>query len=144
MNFFTGVPFGLHRVAPYYYIPAFHEPGPALEVTINRSRYEALPADLQKIVQYAISSVAGETLADFTCHNIQALLEQHGVELRAFPEPVVEEMGRITAEVLENLAAADELTGRVYASFRDCLGKAVPYSERMLGTLLRWRTMVVG
>jgi len=139
--------FGLHRVAPYYYVPAFHEPGPALEVTINRARFEALPGDLQMIVQYAVSSVAGETLADFTYHNIQALpvlLDEHGVELRTFPDPVVAELGRVTAEVLEEIAAEDPLTGRVYASFRDYLGKAVPYSERMLGTLLRWRRMVAG
>ena len=137
--------FGLHRVAQYYYLPAFHEPGPGLEVSINRARFDALPADLQKIVEYAAGSVASTTDADFTFHNIQSLgplVEEHGAELRTFSEEIVRELGRVSLEVIEEIGAESPLAGRILASYRDYLAKAVPYNERMLGTMLRQRSMV--
>src|SRR3546814_10846919 len=57
--------FGLHQVAKYYYMPAFHEPGPGLEVVVNKARFEELPGDLKKIVEYAVGSVAHTTVGDF-------------------------------------------------------------------------------
>ena len=36
---------GLHKTAPYYYYPGWHEPGTMLEFGFNRKAYEALPVD---------------------------------------------------------------------------------------------------
>ncbi len=138
--------FGLYRVASYYYLPAFHEPGPGLEVVVNQESLAALPNDLQKIVQYAVSSVANETLADFTYHNIVSLdplIEEHGVEIRQFSDEIVQELGRVTAEVMEEEAAADELTGRVHAAYMDFLQKAAAYSARMEQVGLSQRSAVL-
>lgn len=139
--------FGLYRVAKFYYMPAFHEPGPGLEVVVNKARYDALPADLQQIVQYACSSVANETLADFHYHNIVSLdplVAQHGVELREFPDEIVRELGRVSREVLEEGAAGDPLTGRVHASYMAFLRQAARYAVRMDEASLRQRAMVLG
>src|SRR3546814_13514471 len=65
--------FGLHQVAKYYYMPAFHEPGPGLEVVVNKARFEELPGDLKKIVEYAVGSVAHTTDGDFHYHNVVSL-----------------------------------------------------------------------
>ena len=138
--------FGLYRVASYYYLPAFHEPGPGLEVVVNQESLAALPTDLQKIVQYAVSSVANETLADFTYHNIVSLdplIEEHGVEIRQFSDEIVQELGRVTAEVMEEEAATDELTGRVHAAYMDFLRKADAYSARMDQVSLSQRSAVL-
>ena len=139
--------FGLYRVAEYYYLPAFHEPGPGLEVTVNQESFQALPDDLQKIVQYAVSSVSNETTADFTYHNIVSLptLEQeHGVKLRTFPDEIVAELGRVTLEVLEEEAAKDAQTGRVMDSYMAFARQAAAYSARMAQPSLRWRGLVYG
>ena len=45
--------FGLFRAAKYYYSPGWHEPGPTLECMINKEAFDALPADLQAIVEHA-------------------------------------------------------------------------------------------
>src|SRR3546814_19809206 len=66
------IAFGLQKVAKYYYVPAFHEPGPGLEISVNKAKFEALPADLQAIVRYAAAAPAQDTTTDFTYHNIQA------------------------------------------------------------------------
>src|SRR3546814_11320122 len=45
------IAFGLQKVAKYYYVPAFHEPGPGLEISVNTATFEALPASRQAIVR---------------------------------------------------------------------------------------------
>ena len=137
--------FGLHQVADYYYVPAFHEPGPGLEVAVNRDRFEALPADLQAIVRYAVSSVSDATTADFTYHNITALgplIDDHGVQVRQFPDDIVAEFGRVTREVLADLAAEDAMTARVYESYRAFLDQAVHYNDLMDREMLRQRALI--
>ncbi|MGP1397869.1 MAG: TRAP transporter substrate-binding protein [Inquilinaceae bacterium] len=139
--------FGLYRIAKFYYMPAFHEPGPGLEVTVNKARYDALPADLQKIIEYAASSVANETLADFSYHNIVSLdplLQDHDVQLRTFSEEIVAELGRISLEVLEEIGASDPFTTRVHDSYMAFLRQAARYSHQMEGTMLRQRAEALG
>ena len=139
--------FGLHRVADYYYMPAFHEPGPGLEVTVNRARFDALPTDLQKIVEYAAASVTATTDADFTFHNIQSLaplVEEHGVELRTFSDDIVRELGRVSLEVIDEIGETSPLAGRILESYRTFLRKSVSYGERMTAPMLRQRALVHG
>ena len=139
--------FGLHRVAKYYYLPAFHEPGPGLEVAVNTEKFAALPDDLQQIVQYAVQSVANESIADFHYHNVvslRPLVEEHGVELREFNEEIVAELGRISLEVLDEIGASDPLTARVHQSYTAFLKEAVNYSAHMDQASLRQRALAFG
>ncbi len=62
---------GLHKFAKYYYMPGVHEPGPSLEVIVNRGLFNKLPEDLQAIVRNAAQATAIETLYDFTFRNIE-------------------------------------------------------------------------
>ena len=113
-------------------MPAFHEPGPGLEIIVNREKYEALPADLQKIIEVAAAAAAHRTLADFTFHNIvtlEPLLAEQGVEIRTFSDDIVRALGRTNREVLDELAASDELTGKVHASFESFLRQANRYGQ---------------
>lgn len=123
--------FGLHQVAKYYYMPAFHEAGPALEVSVNKKRYDELPADLQQIVAAAATATATTTLADFTYHNIlslQPLVEKHGVQLRRWPDDVVVAMGKATKEVLSEITAQDPMAAKIHASFESYLTQARSYA----------------
>jgi TRAP-type mannitol/chloroaromatic compound transport system substrate-binding protein len=57
--------------------------------------------------------------ADFEASNGEALkilVEEHGVELRAFPDEVLDELRRASFEVIEELAARDEMAAKVWAS----------------------------
>ena len=65
--------FGLYKVAKFYYVPAFHEPGPGLEVIVNKAAWDGLTPDLQAIIEAAASAAASETYADFVYHNIEFL-----------------------------------------------------------------------
>ena len=134
--------FGLDRVAKYYYLPAFHEAGPALELLVNKEKFSALPADLQDIVRGAAMASAAEALADFTFHNIEAfarLTAEGGPELREWPEPVTAALARVSGEVLAELAASSELAGRVAASHDAYLAKARQWSRWSDGAMLALR-----
>ncbi|MGF1475180.1 MAG: TRAP transporter substrate-binding protein [Geminicoccaceae bacterium] len=136
--------FGLYKSAKYYYLPAFHEPGPGLEVIVNKDRLEALPEDLRAIVEAATTALAMETTADFTFNNIEALdplVSENDVELRTFPDDVVVELGRVTREVYDDLAATDELTGKIHESFINYLTKANAYAEVMDRRMLAMRAL---
>lgn len=134
--------FGLDKVARYYYLPAFHEAGPSLELLVSKKKFEALPADLQEIVRGAALATAAETLADFTFHNIEAfarLVAAGGTELREWPEPVAAAMAKASNEVLAELAATSDLSGRIAASYSDYLAKARNWSEWSDAAMLRLR-----
>ncbi len=44
---------GFHEITDYFTGPGFHQPSCLFEITINKDAYEALPPDLQYIVEYA-------------------------------------------------------------------------------------------
>lgn len=139
--------FGLFRVAEYYYVPAFHEVGPTAELLINRRAWDALPDDLKAVVEEAAAASAMRYHADYAYHNVpalEALVEEHGVELRTFPDEVVEALGRVSLEVLEELGSRNELTRRIHDSYMGFLLKANPYSQWFDRRLYAMRDIALG
>ena len=116
---FNDEAFGLPQAARYYYYPGWHEPGTALEGIVNREAYEALPPDLQQIIETACQAATLDMLSEFTARNGEALvrIRASGTDIRPFPDDVIAELKRISAEVLQEIAAEDEMSGKVYASF---------------------------
>ncbi len=135
------IAFGLADVAKHYYLPAFHEPGPALECLVNAEAYAALPPDLQAIVKEAASATALESLGEFAFYNAQAFatLGDLGVTVHTWPEDVVVALRSSSEDVLAELAAANELCGRIHASYADYLTKAVAYADASEREMLRLR-----
>jgi len=118
---YNDLAFGLFRAAKYYYYPGWHEPGTGLECMINQQAWNTLPADLQAIVTIACQASVMDTLSDFTYNNgiaLKKLVEEHGVELRRFPDEVLDRLEEISIELLEEMAAENELMGRIYASYK--------------------------
>lgn len=137
------IAFGLHRMARYYYMPGVLEPGPGLEVMINRGVWEELPEDLQEAVRSAAHATAYETYADFLYHNtesFQTLLADEDVTIRSFPEEVTKAMAEAMVEVLDDLAAGDEVFAKVRASHDDFLRKSIAYAPNAEEGVLTART----
>lgn len=123
---------GLYKNARYYYYPGWHEPGTVLDCFINRAKFEALPADLQAIVRAANTAVNQIVLSEFIARNNTALTKlvtEHGVELRPFPAPVLSELGRISEEVVGELAAQDPLSRKVHDSITRFRRQATEWSK---------------
>ena len=123
--------FGFYKNASFYYVPAFHEPGPALEVLANADFLAELDDDLKAIISGAAKATSMEAYSDFTYHNIEALpqlMDGKGVELRTWPEDVVKAMGREAEVVLAEVGEADAATKEVYDSFIAFRNKAAAYA----------------
>jgi TRAP-type mannitol/chloroaromatic compound transport system substrate-binding protein len=114
--------FGFHKAAKYYYYPGWHEPGPALEATINKDAWETLPADLQQIVEVACKASTQKMLDEYTANNnraLNSLVNEHDVQLRKFPDEVLAALKVTTDSVLEDLAETDETSREIYESFTE-------------------------
>ena len=121
---------GLHEVGRYYYYPGWQEPGAMLEFTINRDAWNELPSDLQAIVAHATRAVNQDMLDEFTARNnaaLQTLINDHGVELRKFPDDVLRKLQLSATEVYAELAADDPMSAKVYPSFKAFLDQVAQY-----------------
>ncbi len=131
----------------YYYLPAFHETGPALELMINKELYDGLDDDLQQIVRFAAMASATESLADFTFHNAESLrplLAEEGVELRTWSDEVSAALAEQSEIVLEELAATSDLAGEVHASFMEYRQKAAEFARVSDQRMLEMRSQALG
>jgi len=129
---YNDLAFGLHKAAKHYYYAGWHEPGTALEFMVNKAAFEALPADLQAIVEIATQAVNQDMLNEYTSNNsdaIKALAEQHGIVAKALPNDVIEALKQASAEVMAEQAANDEMFKRVYASYTEFKQKAAAYHK---------------
>jgi TRAP-type mannitol/chloroaromatic compound transport system substrate-binding protein len=61
-----------------------------------------------------------DLLAEYTARNpaaLQTLLDEHGVDMRPYPDDVLIGLRRISREVVAELADRDAFSRRVYASY---------------------------
>jgi TRAP-type mannitol/chloroaromatic compound transport system substrate-binding protein len=127
---YNDLAFGFHQVAKYYYYPGWHEPGPTLELIINKQAYETLPADLQAIVEVAARAVNQDMLDEYTARNNSALVElveTHGVQIKKLPDDVITELQKLSAEVVEELAGNNSQTRRIADSLKAFAAQAKSY-----------------
>jgi TRAP-type mannitol/chloroaromatic compound transport system substrate-binding protein len=124
---YNDLAFGLYQAAKYYYYPGWHEPGSTMEAIFNKDALDALPDDLRQLVFTACRAVNDDMLAEFTARNNEALavlVEDHGVELRRFPDEVLRRLYGLSMDVIAELAGADPMVERVWASQQAFLNQA--------------------
>lgn len=127
---YNDLAFGLYKAAKYYYYPGWHEPGSMLEFTVNKQAFDALPKDLQVIVRTASRAVNQDMLDEYTARNNHALKElvgKHKVQLRPYPKDVLLKLRDLSDEVLLEVSQKDEMTKKVYESFKEYRDNVVEY-----------------
>ena len=116
---------GFHQVAKNYYMSSFVEPGLATEAVVNKSKFKALPADLQEIVRTACQAEYDQVASDFYANDpraLETLMTKHGVTIRQFPDDIVEAGAKAAAEVLTALRSSDNaLAKKTVESFLSAL-----------------------
>ena len=127
---YNDLAFGFHQIAKYYYYPGWSEPGPALELLVNKDAFETLPEDLKAIVETAARAVNQDVLDEYTARNNEALvslIEEHGVQLKKLPDDVVRELRRISEEIIEEIASDSEIARRIATSIQSFQKQAAAY-----------------
>lgn len=118
---YNDLAFGLHQVADYYYTSAWNEPSAVLEGTVNLDAWHALPDDLKAVVTEAAAASNLAMISEFALRNAEALktlVEEHGVQLRVFPEDVLEALYESSRKVIQQQVASDPESARIFASYQ--------------------------
>ena len=119
---YNDLAFGLYEVSDYYYYPGWHEPGSVMEFLFNKEKFEALPADLQEIMRTAAEAASLDMTNEFTARNtisLKELIDNQGVDLREFPDDLMQELNIISQEVIDELADLSPIGARIHASYRE-------------------------
>jgi TRAP-type mannitol/chloroaromatic compound transport system substrate-binding protein len=113
---------GLHNTARYYYYPGWHEPGTTGEFVFNMKAYQALPVDLQRILDYTATAMHTLEYGEYEAKNIIALHKlrtdfKAKVEITAFPADVLKELRKLAAEVNKEESEKSQIAKKTYESY---------------------------
>jgi len=71
-------------------------------------------------------------LAEYSARNpgaLEQLVNKHHVQLRAYPDDVLSQLRKVSAEVAAELAAQNEAAKKIYDSYVDFLDASKKYSR---------------
>ena len=91
---------GLNKAASYYYYPGWWEPGPTLEVQVNKSQWDKLPIEYQEIFKTAAMESNLNMLSKYDALNREALktLVDGGTNLTAYPPEILQAAQQASAD----------------------------------------------
>ena len=121
---------GFYQIAPNYYLPGWWEPGLNAILQVSREAYDQLPEPYQELLRMACHESMVDMLARYDVENPKALnrlVNEHGVQLRAFSEEILQAAWRESNAFLEEQAASDATFRRVYESWNAYRMEVFPY-----------------
>jgi TRAP-type mannitol/chloroaromatic compound transport system substrate-binding protein len=104
------------------------------EFGFNKKAYEALPADLKRILELATTAAQVHGLMDFHAKNVIAVerlrTEFKGkVELIRFPQPVLRDLKKLAVQVAKEHSETSPLARKVHASFTKFQAQLGPWDH---------------
>lgn len=123
---YNDLAFGLYQAAQFYYYPGWHEPTACLEAMVNQEAFDALPEDLQQIVETAAMAANQHMLSEYMANNqkaLESLQNEHQVQIKPFPQDVLTTFKTHAEAVMADLGESSELAGRIHRSYFDFAAK---------------------
>jgi TRAP-type mannitol/chloroaromatic compound transport system substrate-binding protein len=123
---------GLDQAADYYYYPGFHEPGTNNTLGINRTVWEGLSASEHVLIEAAAQAEVTRSLAQFNAENVKALKRlraDNRVKITRFNDELIKVFGKLSKEVLADMAVKDPLSRKVYDSYMGFLAGIMDWGE---------------
>ena len=107
---------GFHKVAKFYYYPAWWEGGPALHMYVNARSWAELPKEYQAALEVAGHEANVLMLARYDGGNPAALkkLVAGGTQLRAWPRPVMDACYKAATALFAEVSAKNERFRRIH------------------------------
>ncbi|MBS9716620.1 TRAP transporter substrate-binding protein [Pseudohalocynthiibacter aestuariivivens] len=111
--------FGMQDVSKHYHLASFHQSQEFFEVTFNKDKYEALPAELQAILKYASEAEN----SNFYWHNtkryaddLKTLRDEQGVNVYRTPDSVMSAQLDAWDIVVDRISGEDAFFAKVIDS----------------------------
>ncbi len=98
--------FGAQDVSKTYMMGSYHQAAEFFEIIYNRTKFEALPAELQAILEYAAEAANTANFAlgmDNYSRDLQTLINKDGVKVYRTPTSVMQAQLKSWDQVLETL-----------------------------------------
>jgi TRAP-type mannitol/chloroaromatic compound transport system substrate-binding protein len=112
---------GFFQVAPYYYLPGWHQPSTNQFLYVNLGVWDGLSEQTQAVIEMAC--MAGNAYAIARAEALQgevlARFEEQGITLDVFDDEILRTLHEATERVMERRSAEDEMFGRVYESMME-------------------------
>ena len=111
---------GFNEVTSYYYYPGWWEPGPSLEVQINLSEWNNLPEEYKEIIRTSAYVANMTMMARYDAKNPAALanLMQSDIELRPFPDDVLQASEEAAFSLYDELAQSDSDYNAIFGEWK--------------------------
>ena len=94
---------------------------------VNKEAWESLPPDLQAILETTCQAITTDMVAEYTHGNtyaLQQLREDPNVELRQFPQEVLNVLKQMTDEIVAEWVAKDPAAKKIADSYYAFLDKS--------------------
>ena len=111
---------GLNRAAKYYFYPGWWEPGPTLDVMINRSAWQKLPTEYQEILRTAAQEANLNMLSQYDALNREAMgqLLAGGTQLVAYSPEILQSAQKSSFELYEEIALENSSFRQVFDQWK--------------------------
>ncbi len=129
---YNDLAFGLYKSANRYYYPGWHEPATLLDNFVNLKVWNELDSELQAIITAANAYANAFVLNEFMANNntsLNTLVTKHNVQLKKFPDEVLNGLGALSGQVIGDLAGADALSREVMDSIQSFRTQSIGYAK---------------
>lgn len=136
-----------YEAAKYYYTGGVHEPGGGLGFGMNKSWWEGLSSTEQAILRAACHQEHVAAHSEAWAKNgeyMKKLVDEQGVEVRAFNDDIWDAFGEASAEVFEEVRDHSELAAKIDTGFQEKLREIGGTIAGFQGTFINQRNRVLG
>ncbi len=111
---------GFYKVAKFYYTPGWWEGSAQITSLVNKGAWDALPKEFRAAFDVAANEQMTLMIAKYDARNPAATkrLIAQGVQIRAFPRPVMEACYKATVETLDDLSAKNADFRAIYTEWK--------------------------
>ena len=135
-----------YEAAKYYYTGGMHEPGGGLAFGMNKAFWDGLTEYEQAVIEAACNEEHAASHEEAIAKNgefLSKLVNDHGVQVRAFNDDIWDAMGEAAAEVFADTRAHSELAARIDDSFQAKLVEYGTFMANFEGTFINQRNRVL-
>ena len=109
---------GLDQIIKNYIMPGWHQTLTTSHLLVNKDVWNKLKPETRAVIEMGCESATLKGFAESEWAQLRDY-EKEGVNAQTLPEPVLRELQKVTNEVLDEIAAGDEMFRRVLTSQRE-------------------------
>jgi TRAP-type mannitol/chloroaromatic compound transport system substrate-binding protein len=114
---------------------SYHQPVEFLELLMNKTKYEALPQDLQAIIKYATMAQSADFTWKFYNRNSADMIElekKRGVQFLVTPKAVLEAQLKAWDRIVEQESGQNPVFAKIIESQRQWASRTVPWRQKIM------------